>query len=331
MQLTTFVPLPEIPVSLSYETPVFLIGSCFSDVLGDKLKQRKFPVLSNPFGTVYNPASIGQMMQNILENHVPDAAEIQSHNGIYFHPDYHSDMSSLSREETYHRIQQATKLANDFLQTTRCAFITFGTAYVYTEKNTGHIVANCHKLPGNRFDKKLLTIQDIYRDTENMIAKLRALLPDIPVIFTVSPVRHIRDGLVENNRSKARLLEAVHLLTENLKGVYYFPSYELVMDQMRDYRFYDRDLIHPNELAHDVVWTAFSDTFFNTRTLQIISRVEKIVQAFRHRPRFEQHPDYRLFCRKQAEEIVVLRKEVPLADFREELAYFLSKSDLSQD
>lgn len=331
MQLTTLVSVPEIPVSITYETPVFLIGSCFSDVLGNRLNERKFPVVSNPFGTVYNPASICRMMLGILENTMPDAGDIQYHNGIYFHPDYHSDLSSLSRDETFARIQEATRNAHDFLLKASRVFITFGTAFAYTEKNSGQVVANCHKLPADRFDKKLLSIDDICRDSENMIQKLREKRPGIPIVFTVSPVRHIRDGLTENNRSKARLLEAVHLLSENLPGVYYFPSYELVMDQLRDYRFYEKDMIHPNELAHDMVWERFSDTFFDSKTKQYLARVEKIMMASRHRPRFDQHQDYALFCRKQVADIDALKTYIPTERFREERAYFLAKSGLSQD
>ena len=331
MQLTTLVSLPEIPVSVTYETPVFLIGSCFSDVLGNRLNERKFSVLSNPFGTVYNPASINRMIQSILDNHVPEADDIQHHNGIYFHPDYHSDVSAMSRHETLTRIQLATENAHEFLQKASCIFITFGTAIVYREKKSDQVVANCHKLPADRFVKKLLSIDDICRDSEKMIRNLREKCPDIPIVFTVSPVRHIRDGLIENNRSKARLLEAVHLLSENLPGVYYFPSYELVMDQLRDYRFYEKDMIHPNELAHDVVWEMFSDTFFDVKTKQIIFRIEKIMMAFRHRPRFDQHPDYGLFCRKQIIDIDALKSCIPTEKLGEERVYFLSKSGLSQD
>ncbi|MFZ1705959.1 MAG: GSCFA domain-containing protein [Saprospiraceae bacterium] len=325
MVLTTKVSLPEISIAINHTNSVLFIGSCFSTVFGNKLKDHKFSVLSNPFGTVYNPVSIAQMIHNIVDNFCPLEEEMNVYNDIHFHYNYHSDLSALTQKELLANIQTKTNLAHHFLHKTNVLFITLGTSFVYVRSDNNHIVANCHKVPTAFFNKRLLSSEEIYASLSSLIQSLQSRFPDINVVFTVSPVRHVRDGLIENNQSKARLIDAVHNAVDNSKKVFYFPSYEILMDELRDYRYFEKDLIHPNELAHEVIWDYFSQVFFNSPTKLLNAKIDKINKAKNHRPLFENHPDYISFCQKQIEEIKALQIENRGLDFSKEYSYFLSK------
>src|SRR5690606_32892616 len=229
--------LKEIFPKINHSSGVFFVGSCFSQVLGAKWKESKGSTLYNPFGTVYNPVSIRKMIENIIHCQIPAPESISEHNGIYFHTDYHSDMSALSRDEVYENIRQTTTKATDFLPNATYVFITLGTAFVYEEKSSGQIVANCHKLPASHFRKRMLSTEEIILNLQNILETIFAINSATKVVWTVSPVRHIKDGIIENNWSKARLVDAVHTVVREQKNMHYFPAYELVLDQMRDYRY----------------------------------------------------------------------------------------------
>jgi hypothetical protein len=310
------------PVSIGYEDTIVLIGSCFSAVLGKWLEERKFSVLCNSFGTVYNPVSISKLLTYGLENNAPSIREVRENNGIYYHFDFHSDFSALDPQEVIHNIQNKIHSSYSFLEKTSVLCITLGTSIVYRRKDNGDVVANCHKVPASFFDKNFLSIEETVSSLSGIVQKLRERLPKLTIIFTVSPVRHIKDGLIENNRSKARLIEAAHIMQEKFSNILYFPSYEIVIDQLRDYRYYEKDMIHPNEMAHMEICDYFSHTFFTEDTKGIVQKTEKIKSAFHHRPQFENHPDYKRMCLAQLEDIQHLKNIFPSMDFSKEVGYF---------
>ncbi|MBK9042177.1 MAG: GSCFA domain-containing protein [Saprospiraceae bacterium] len=219
-------------------------------------------------------------------------------------------------------IENRVSSAFSFLQKTTFLCITLGTSIVYRRKDNNEVVANCHKVPATYFDKNFLTIEEMVSSLSDIITKLREKLPQLTILFTVSPVRHIKDGLIENNRSKSRLIEVAHIMTEKFTNIIYFPSYEIVTDQLRDYRFYEKDLIHPNEMAHQEITDYFSNTFLSENTKSTVQKTEKIRSAYHHRPQFETHIDYKRMCTAQLEQIKNLQIENPSMDFKKEMEYF---------
>jgi hypothetical protein len=324
MKLFTQIPFQKCPAEIKYQDSVIFIGSCFSDTLGQKLKKLKFNTLVNPFGTVYNPYSISSLIQKSFEK-IDERKDIFENNGLYCHPDFHSSFCDNDIESCHHKIQQALISCRQWIENQNALlFITLGTSFVYKWKQNGEIVANCHKLPANRFEKYFLTTEESVRYLSTAIEKIRAVNPAISIVFTVSPVRHTRDGIVENARSKARLTECAHLLTEMYEYAYYFPSYELMNDELRDYRFYDKDLIHPNEIAEEIIWNRFCTSFIGPDTMAMIYEIEDIVTASEHRPFRRDTRDYAVFCEKYMQKIQMMNKLHPHLDFSRERSAFKS-------
>lgn len=322
MKMTLVPPLTDVLPKINHQSGVFFIGSCFSQVLGLTWQEYKGKALYNPFGTVYNPISIQKMLEVLYHKSVPSIDSISEHNGIFYHLDYHSDMSALSKDEVLENIQKATTKAADFLFDAAYIFITLGTAFVYEEKSTNHIVANCHKLPAHHFLKRMLSTEEIHNSLQQILELIAKQSPKTKVVWTVSPVRHIKDGLIENNWSKARLIDAIHSVISGQKDTHYFPAYEIVMDQMRDYRYYEHDLIHPGPEAREMVWQYFVDTYFDEETKKLLPEIQKILSAYRHRPRFAEHPDYVRFCEQQIAAIKTILNKWPELNFEEEVNHF---------
>lgn len=325
MKMTVVPPLPEIFPKINHNTCVFFIGSCFSQVLGARWKEYKGKAMYNPFGTVYNPVSIHKMLNVISGRSLPSRDSISAYNGIYFHPDYHSDMSALSKDEVFENIRKSTTEGADFLDDAAYIFITLGTAFVYEDKTSGQVVANCHKLPAQHFQKRMLSPDEIKDSLHQILDLISTKIPNSQVVWTVSPVRHIKDGLIVNNWSKARLIDAIHSVILEMQSSHYFPAYEIVMDQMRDYRYYDHDLIHPGPEAQEMVWQYFADTYFDEETKKLLPEIQKILSAYRHRPRFPEHPDYARFSEQQIKAIQAILKRYPELDFGEEIRHFTSE------
>ena len=267
------------------------MGSCFSDHMAAQMNKVRLPVLSNPFGTVYNPWSILNQLKFLTGTAPLDERRIVLREGKYFHLDFHSSFFGADRASFSERINaQKFKSMEAF---TNCShiFITLGTSWVYQWRDDQQIVSNCHKLPARDFIKKLMPIELILSCLEEIIALTSRLNENAKVVFTVSPVRHIKDGLVENNRSKARLLEALHLLCEEGKATY-FPAYEWVIDDLRDYRYYDEDMIHPSAVAVKYIWQKFCGAFCTEATIELMKYAEKIFALQQHRPFDTTGPDY---------------------------------------
>lgn len=310
MKFRTEINNINIPVNISHKDILVMLGSCFTENIANELHRYKFDVLCNPFGIIYNPVSIAKIINRALSLRYVEANELVELNGLWHHFDFHGDLSGIHRDEVINRSNIFIDNLRKYLTSASTIFLTFGTAIVYKRKDTGDIVANNHKFPSVFFTKTRLDISEIVDSLTNTIKELKAVNPGINIIFTVSPVRHIKDGLVENQRSKAILLLAVEKLL-SIDSCYYFPSYELLMDDLRDYRFYAGDLVHPSTEAIRYISEKFSETFFNNKTLEVINKIEKITRSLEHKPINPDSEAHRLFVAKLEKEISSFNKDFP--------------------
>jgi hypothetical protein len=281
MNFRTEIKLGDAPFEINYQHQLMLVGSCFSDNIGDKLKEMKMKVLSNPFGISFNPYSIAQSISRIIQN--VRYSDLEIHNDLYFSFDHHSSFSSSSKSEALERINSSLASAHEKLREADFLFITFGSAWVYRHISQNKLVANCHKIPNKEFSKELLSIENTTELLQKLIVELKSFNPKLKVVFTVSPVRHLKDGFIENQRSKSILLEAVHRIVEANSNCTYFPSYEIVMDDLRDYRFFKKDMLHLNDVGVDYVWEKFCDYYFTSETRAIQEEVNALNLLLQHR------------------------------------------------
>ena len=299
--------IPESEEKISLKDPILLIGSCFSSEIGEKLLQAKFTTLSNPFGTIYNPHSIFKLLKS--ESDKNNVIESQ---GVYYHWDAHGAIYGLSVEDTTQVFEDRIRESQTYLKSTKWLIITLGTAIVY-ELDSKEIVANCHKVPTKNFKKRFLTQKEIINQFETLHSYLGNLNPELQIIFTVSPVRHIKDGLVENNRSKAILIESVHEILSQNDNVSYFPSYEILIDELRDYRFYKEDMIHPSPQASSYIWDKFCETYFDTETTAFLKEWNGILSALNHRPFQVKSESHQKFLKNTLQKLMRMNEKVDLS------------------
>ena len=312
----TVLPLEKANFDINYQSPILCIGSCFTENIGDLLIENKFPALLNPFGILYNPSSIKNSLAILLSKKVYKADDLFLHQDLWRSFDHHGIFSHPDKQKTLATINNRLKAARTFLAQTKRLILTFGTANVFIKESTGKIVANCHKLPNSEFEKRRLSITEITDELVPILQQLKTQNPALEIIFTVSPVRHIKDGLLENQRSKATLLLAIENITKRLSYTHYFPAYELVLDDLREYRFFGKDMIHPNEIAIDYIWDYFQQAYFSSATMTILKQVRKIVQASQHRPLHIETDAHQQFVKKQLEKIATFTKQYPFIKLR---------------
>ncbi len=287
MNLSTKLPLkPNRQNPIDYSSKVLLIGSCFSEHIGDKFSYFKFQSLSNPFGILFHPLAIEKFITNTINETEYDKADVFYHNEQFHCFDAHSRLSDTSEEKLIETLNQNIKSTLKFLKETSHLIITLGTAWAYRYIETDALVANCHKIPQKKFTKELLSVDSISESLEAIVSLVRQVNPEISVLFTVSPVRHLKDGFVENTRSKAHLISGIHSYLSESSGSNssYFPSYEIMLDELRDYRFYNFDMLHPNETAINYIWERFQNVWFSEDTAQTMKEVEDVQKALAHRP-----------------------------------------------
>jgi len=280
----TKIDIPVSEIRISYEDNIMTLGSCFSENMGNKLKDVYFETDINPFGVLYNPVSIKDSLELLLQNKVFTADDVFENNSLWQSFAHSSRFTGLSEVECLNNINSGLVSSVDFLQKTNVLLITFGTARVFREKKSGRVVSNCHKLPSVNFEQRILTINEIVTVYNDLIARLQSLYPSLNIIFSVSPIRHWKDGAHENNISKSILLMAIDELQKQHEHVHYFPAYEILLDELRDYRFYASDMLHPSEVAVDYIWSRFTETYFTGQTLQLKKRLEQLVADRVHRP-----------------------------------------------
>lgn len=303
------------PFQIGHDDKILSLGSCFAQNMGQRLEKLKFNIQNNPFGIIYNPKSIASSLER-LQNKSPFSKEdLFFHNECWHSWAHHGSFSnpelSLALDKINNRQQQVPHQIDTLI-------ITFGSAYAYRLKATGQIVANCHKIPNKQFDKIRLSANEIAETLLEQIHTIQSQQTNLKTILTVSPVRHIKDGILDNQRSKAILLLACEQIEQQLPNSYYFPSYEIMMDDLRDYRFYASDMLHPNQQAQDYIWEKFSDTFFTSKTKQTINAIEKLNQSIEHRPLYPETKAHQKFLNQLLNKIEALGQQYPKFDFSKE-------------
>ncbi len=325
MNLTTRIDIPESRWPLTHSRRMVVMGSCFADEVGERLRADKFRTLVNPFGTIYNPASIAALLRRSLDERIysMDSPEIfrDATSGRWFSWLHHSTFSARNPDELIGRLNAVTARVGEELRRADMFIVTFGSAVVYRLKQNGRVVGNCHKQPDGLFVREMLTADRIAAEWRPLIADLRTRNPHLRILFTVSPVRHKRDGLHTNQLSKAQLLLAVDALcADSSDEIAYFPAYELLMDELRDYRFYADDLVHPSPLAVDYIYERFTETFVPPAEQALSRACADIAAAVRHRPFDAGGEPYRRFLRQTIQKIHDIQQSHPYLDFEAELS-----------
>ena len=283
MDFRTIVPISKTTESITYYTSIVSLGSCFAVNMAQKFAYYKFPITVNPFGVLFHPLAIENILQHTIENSPYTAEDFFLHNELWHSFDFHSDMSQPSLKEAIQQANSQQIQLQQALQEASFCFITLGTAWVYIYNSTDTIVANCHKLPSQHFSKRLLSIEEITESLSHIITLLKQFNPSITVVFTVSPVRHIKDGFFENQVSKSQLFAALYPFITDSKS-FYFSAYELLLDELRDYRFYANDMVHPSEMAINYIWERLVATYIETATQADMKQVDSIQKGLSHRP-----------------------------------------------
>jgi GSCFA family len=316
---TTIAPSPA-PFQINHKTRILMAGSCFTTHIGQYLRTRKFEVMTNPMGVIYNPVSLAQ---SILPDQDFTADQFFQNEGLWRHWNLHSDLAYPDLDTAVDQAQKTADSTRNYLQTTDVLILTLGTAHVFYRLDRDEIVANCHKMPAKLFDQRRLSVAETVTTISNLIQQVRAIQPNLQIILTVSPVRHWRNGAVEHQRSKSVLLLACADLCEQLPNTLYFPAYECLMDDLRDYRFYAADMLHPSETAIEYIWQHFEATFLSTPTQQLCKQIEKIVAAAAHRPFNPHTAAHQTFQQKQLDAIAVMEATYPEIRFEEERRLFI--------
>jgi hypothetical protein len=330
MELLLNIDLEKLPEPITYRDKIMLTGSCFTEHIGNALAELKFSVLQNPNGILFGPDSVCRSLLSYTENKRYTEADLFLLNEVWNSWQHHSRFSHIDAKQAAAIINASQEKAHAFLKEAEWLIITLGSAYTYKLTHEADLasagvnerVANCHRAPANWFSKEMIEIDEIKAMLEDCLKQLKAFNPKLRFIFTVSPVRHIRDGVVENNRSKARLIEAVHYITTKFESAFYFPAYELLIDVLRDYRFYDIDLVHPNYAATEFVLEKFAATCISGETQLLMQELRKLLIARRHKAFQPATKAHRQFLFSYLEKTKVLQEKYPFLDLEEELIYF---------
>lgn len=315
------LPIPETNSSFSFKDALFLIGSCFTEHIGSKLHALHFNTLQNPHGIMFDSYAISQALDDYMAKRKYTEEELFYLNDVWNGWNFHSQFSSPDKHKTLQQINESIEQAHAFLKESNWIVITLGSAFSYQLTETKQPVANCHKANQSLFKKELIPSLQLTGLWKTTLNKLSAFNPGIKVMFTISPVRHIRDGVVENNRSKSQLISTVHALTNN-ENVFYFPAYEYQIDVLRDYRFYDIDLVHPNFAATEYIIERFFDWYLDKNDLVLLKEMKELRAAFNHRPMHEETNAHQNFMNTYKEKCRMLHNKYPFLNLEKELKYF---------
>lgn len=318
MEFRTRVELPVKQCRITHEDKLMLWGSCFAENIGKILSENKFGCDVNPFGVLYNPMSVSKAMRMLLDDRRYAPSDLRFDRGLWYSLMHHSLFSSEDREECLRRINERLENGSENLRKARWIIFTWGTARVYEWAEDGAIVGNCHKLPERFFRRRLLEVEEIVASYRQLLADVRRINPEANILFTVSPIRHARDGFHENQVSKATLLIAISKLCSECDRCFYFPSYEILMDELRDYRFYADDMLHPSPLAVTYIWQCFCTSYFDEATMQVIKSWSEIRRGLEHRPSAPESEEYRRFLSQILLKIERLKENFPYLDVENE-------------
>lgn len=320
MDFRTEIKVQKADFGISYADRLFFVGSCFSTNMSERLSALKFPLVVNPTGVLYNPASVCQLLQALADGRKLTAADVFEQDGVWNSFFLHSCFASLSQQGLLDNANRALALAKTALEKSTCLFLTFGTAWVYKLKSTGNVVANCHKVLATKFDRQRLTPEEVVGECLPVFQELVERNPKLHIVLTVSPIRHWKDGAHGNQLSKSTLLLAIDQLCELLPdNVSYFPSYELLMDDLRDYRFYADDMLHPSTQAVDYIFQKFCEVYFSKETCADMKEIEQVVAAANHRPFNPDSFSFKLFRERSRNKLLELQQRFPQLDFSKEL------------
>jgi GSCFA family len=321
-----FTPKP-FSIKMKHTDKLFLVGSCFTEQIGKKLAAHKFEVLENPNGILFNPISIAKAVMSYANEKLYTEAELFYFNELWASREHHTHFSNMVKGIALENINTSQREAIDFIKTADWILLTLGSAFVYEWKdilgneNYENVAANCHKIPTDKFNRRLTEPEEIKAILQKMEATVRLINPSVKFIYTISPVRHLREGFIENNRSKAALIQAVHSLT-NDTNVFYFPAYELVIDDLRDYRFFAEDLAHPNYTATNYVWEKFVPAVIDESSQQLMEKINEINAAMSHKAFNPTSIAHKKFLQINLEKTLSLKKLYPYIKVEEELSFF---------
>lgn len=334
MNLLLDIDIKKLPGPINYRNPLLLMGSCFTEHIGKKLGDLKFPVLQNPHGILFDPNSVCRSLLSYMHKKIYRTEDLFYDRELWHSWEHHGRFSGTDIDTCVKKINQSQIQAHEFLKKADWIIITLGSAFSYELLNKearesfsangqdNYGVANCHRAPAQWFRKRLMEIDEISSQLTNCLQALRDFRPELNFLFSVSPVRHIRDGVVENNRSKARLIETIHSLVDTVDRVYYFPAYEIVIDVLRDYRFYDIDLVHPNYTATEYVMEKFAETCIDDESRMVMEEVARVVLARKHKALQPDTNAHRQFLNDQLERTRSLQAKYPFLGLEEEIEYF---------
>ena len=297
---------------------VLTIGSCFAEVIGSRLQQSKVGVLVNPFGTIFNPLSVCLLLQAAAGQPYGFEQHLVEQNGIWYAYDLHSSLSSPDKSQLLQQIRERMRRTKEQLQQASLLIVTLGTAVAYNLRDSGKVVANCHKLPANNFERTLLQTEEMKQAFEQTLALLNQINPNLHLLLTVSPVRHIKETLPANSVSKATLRVLCHQLEEAHANLHYFPAFEIMMDDLRDYRFYREDMLHPTEVAEEYIWQKFVAAYYGKSFQAFLAGWQKMQRAVAHRPFHPQSEAHQAFLRNTLQQLAQLREQYQIETSAEE-------------
>ena len=315
MNLQTKITVAAPDFLIDYNSRLMMLGSCFAENMGSKFSYYKFDVDVNPCGIIYNPLSVANVLRLIVEGKQFEKSDLRQVGGKWVSLYHHGAFSSTDPDECLRRINDRLTKATGTLD---LLVITWGTAWVYRYTRENIVVSNCHKIPSQEFERSRLSVEDIVKEYLVLIGRLREINPGLRILFTVSPIRHWKDGAHGNQLSKATLLLAIDRLREELQHVYYFPAYEIVLDELRDYRFYADDMLHMSGFTVDYIWERFLYSFISPEVLGLMNQIGRVNKGVAHRPFDPQSEEYHRLVKKMLAEIAMISRSYPMIDFSEE-------------
>ena len=316
MNFTTKIPIQKYEHAITYDSKIMLLGSCFAENMGKKFEYFKFHSTTNPFGIIFNPVSLAKMVERCVQKNYFTEDDIFYHNEIWHCFEVHSELSNPDKDVFLNSLNEIIDLTHTQLNDSTHIIITLGTSWVYRNIETKQIVANCHKVPQKQFNKELISPEIIAQSIESILFTISVLNPNCKCIFTVSPVRHLKDGFSENTLSKAHLIAALHkTITHYPSPINYFPSYEIMMDELRDYRFYAEDLLHPNPTAIDYIWIQFQENYISESVFGLMNEICEVQRALQHRPFNPNTESHLKFLADLKTKMTTLKKKLPFVSF----------------
>jgi len=315
MILQTNIPLSPQEPQIDYHSKTLLFGSCFVENIGSKLDYFKFDILQNPFGIIFHPIGIEKLISRAIKSNYFTEKDIFLEHERWNCFEVHSSLTTSNKESYLKLLNKRLDELNEYLHSASHIILTYGTSWIYRNINSREIVSNCYKIPQSNFSKELLRVKDIEESYSNTINLIKEINDHAVIITTVSPVRHVKDGIVENNRSKAHLITAIQKATEIFKNIFYFPSFEIMMDELRDYRFYKSDLVHPNDTAISIIWEKFSKVWISSNAAEIQKEIAVIQSGLDHKPFHSSGKQHQFFLKDLKERILSIQKKHPYIKF----------------